>query len=460
MASDLHLRGGAPVSLLALARQTRDMSPDALLAALRELRRHTKASMGLDPFAVGETSTGSVRVEAGPHVGVLSYGDLRVFIQPKIDGLSFEEALFLDHMGGRQTHLRHQHRVLERLLQRDERLESVDLLAVPFLDACLDVINNGLLTTHRVEAGVSSRLRGQLVLQKQLQLVGPFYPWYSEWHDASPDVPENQLLKLALTSCLQRLTSQSLRSVAAACYRFFGQVHLPRDFSDIALTRSNGLRRADYERVVELAELVVRGVDPRQGEHGSYLPTFLLNLDDVFEHLVTHQLSKLVREPCEVRSSFQETHGFAPEVSDRYIELDALFTRRRSETERRHIVIDAKNKYRGMSSAGAPLPPDNPDLFQTTFYASRLNALAVVVVYPTDRNATGFPLPGSQGEAAYRERVERRLIELEGQANRLSHPSGLELPIFTWRLKVTGGPRLVSHALAQLANFLIEYSDI
>jgi 5-methylcytosine-specific restriction endonuclease McrBC regulatory subunit McrC len=444
--------GGRSVSIALLADVLGDQAFDEVVQSLVDLRSRIIRERGIEPYDVRYDRQGRLAIIPTSYVGQLRIGRHTLALNPRIPGLDFGRVLYLASLGNVLNEVRHDNQVIEQALSAEEHIEGVDFFVRAFLSSCIDVLNNGVLSLPKVRTSRSRRLHGELVVHRQVQEVGFFYPYLIRWTEQSIDIPENRLIKKALVVCLRRASNDGLRRIASECLRMFSDADEQLGETSGTVVSST-VRRPDYERSLRLAELIVEGFDPYGGARAGFLPYFLLNLDEVFESFIAAQLKAYLVEPSVAHTKWRTDHGFQPKIASRYIELDVLFERGSSR-----VVVDAKNKYSSWFRDGS-VQPANPDIFQTFFYASRVGAQAIVLVYPSKhQDRSRFPVLGSQGQSAYEASRQEALEAVSSLEYRLVHPSGLNLPVIPWRVGVTGTPAEIQRSVVELANFLIEFT--
>ena len=111
----------------------------------------------------------------------------------------------------------------------------------------------------------------------------------------------------------------------------------------------------------------------------------------------------------------------------KYIELDGYYCNNEHK-----VVLDTKNKYRMVLDREIPdFIAGNPDIYQQYYYASRVNAKNIILVYPSSKKRTA-PIGHYQ-------------LTFEGNK---------EVDIYFWALQITATPKENKRSWICLAKFI------
>lgn len=252
--------------------------------------------------------------------------------------------------------------------------DVVEAIIPGFIHQVRRAIRNGLLQGYRHFDESLTVVRGRVDFPRQIRRhLGRVPPVEVTYDEFSEDIPENQLLKAAITALgrleLRAGTSRtSLRTLQSA----FGRVSL-RSYSPGQLPAIEFNRLTEHYRpAVELARLILEATsfDLRHGATRS--SAFLVNMNTVFERFVTVALREALGA---------DDRSFPPQERAPQLHLDAAdnVNLRPDLTwihrGQRRFVGDVK--YKRLTSAG-----EHPDLYQALAYAIATGLTDVTLVYP------------------------------------------------------------------------------
>lgn len=307
------------------------------------------------------TGDGRVTITGTNHVGVIRSGDLNLIVEPKVPTLSVFWMLgFVD-----------------RLLKFDSTdfpfdVEAglVDLLARLFANQTEQVIRRGLYREY-VERTENLRfVRGRIQLLEDARTnSGLRHSVVCRYAEITADVPHNRILRTITDQLLRfdyRLPGISRKLAWNEAH--FGEVGRTalseRDFRAITYGRLS----AHYRPVHALARLILRNLTFELEAGASPAPTFLLNMNDVYQEFLT----RLIEERAAlVGLRLRKATGLFLDRDERVrVKPDIVLT----DGKTIRVAIDAKYKRHDPEA----------DVYQALAYAKALGLRKVALVYPGD----------------------------------------------------------------------------
>jgi len=307
------------------------------------------------------TGDGRVTLTGTKYVGLVRTEDLELVIQPKVPTLSVFWMLgFADRF------------VRLRFDESPFDVESglLDVLARLFAKQTELVIRRGLYREYVERTDNLRFVRGRIEVLGDLRTNrGLRHQVVCRYADLTADVPHNRILR-AVTDQLLRFQfrlpgiTEQLGWNAA----HLGEVErVPiseRDFASLRYDRLN----SHYQTVHALARLIVRNFTFRfdLGTHGA--PSFLVNMDRVFEEF----LRRLIEERAQPQGLRLRPPGGLFLDADRRVKIapDILL----ADGQGIRAAIDAKYK----------VTDPEADIYQALAYAKGLGLDRVALVYPAD----------------------------------------------------------------------------
>jgi 5-methylcytosine-specific restriction endonuclease McrBC regulatory subunit McrC len=310
------------------------------------------------------------RVTPTRFVGVIAAPGCRLLIRPKVS----LRALF--HLLDPRTELDAD----TEPCSGEPGVEVLWFLARRLVALLAERVAAGLHRAYAEKAGEGPFLQGRLDVAAQLREgAGRRDVFHCRRDDFTPDVPCNQVpratLELLLRSGLVEEPlatelSQSLRSLEGIA----STVLTPEVFSRAAADRT----AASYRPLLDLCRLVAEGLHPAANSGSTPGPTFLLDLERVFERYVTRGVTEAFAGD-QRRVVEQARHTASePVAGQTAIELCPDVTIWQGEQV--CCVVDAKWKQ---------LPPEGrltSDVYQVLAYCAGLGTRRAVLVYPGRRD--------------------------------------------------------------------------
>jgi 5-methylcytosine-specific restriction enzyme subunit McrC len=309
------------------------------------------------------------RITALGCAGVLTAPMCRFVIQPKIPLVNLFAVLdpLTDVPAGRDR------------IAPQTGTEALEFVAGQLSRRMAERVAAGLHRAYRECREQGTMLHGRLDLSAQLrQAPGRKDQLHSQYDELAPDVPCNQVVK----ACAERLVvSPMLRTEVRAALRqalvgFEGVSSVPLSPRLWELVETERLP-VEYHSLLNLCRLLAESLTLGDAAGATPAPSFLLDLEGVFEHHVTRGIVEAFAPSRSHRVAVQITHTVSQPVSDQpdLTMRPDLTIERDGQTV---LVIDAKWK-RWAGSA------ESTDLYQVLAYGTALGAEGVVLVYPGKR---------------------------------------------------------------------------
>jgi 5-methylcytosine-specific restriction enzyme subunit McrC len=321
--------------------------------------------------------TGRYRVTSLGYVGTMVTPTLRLVIRPKISRANLFHLLDPDHPP----------QMVDDSAQIVSGTETIDFLAARFATLLAERAAIGLQRAYVERVATGSFVQGRFDTTAQLR-AAPITKTvlHSQFEEFSADIPCNQIPR-AVADLLMRspLIAEKTRSTIREALTGFEQVH-PAILDAKSFTHDVP---SPYRRLIDLAQLLAEGLAPGEPGGAVQTPSFLINMDRLFENYLTRSLMQRLDGHGEFSVDVQSTHR-ANRVVDGQPDLvmrpDLLLRRSRKPV----AVIDAKWKH---------LPPEAvipEDVSQVLAYCAALGVDHGVLVYPGRRERVwNYELPES-----------------------------------------------------------------
>lgn len=315
---------------------------------------------GPGEFSVESQGHGRYRIKPSQWVGVVSLGERDIIVRPKVD------VARLFYLLGYSTKLR-----LDPAITGLAELDDIaEVLVRAFLDQTQTALRRGPLRAYRTvdEALPSVRGRVRLLDQGRRRFFMPL-PVEVRYDDFTTDIEENRLLKAALGRVVRmKLKNEDLRNRAHTQRQALENVeavrfragYLPRPM----ITRLN----RHYESALDLARTVLQATTADLASGQLRTPTFLLDMNKVFEEFIYAKLHEHLRPKPPLKWA-HEKHVKLDELRRVTMKPDlSLWSRKRCV-----FVGDAKYKQTEIG--------DRDDLYQVLAYAKALGVPEAMLIY-------------------------------------------------------------------------------
>lgn len=255
----------------------------------------------------------------------------------------------------------------------------LDFLAGHLARRLNERIASGLHRTYRERREQGTTLLGRLDLPAQLrQAPGRKDQLHSRYEELTADLPCNQALRataegLAASPLVGVEARAALRHALTGLANVSGVPLSPRLWEAATAERLP----AEYPPLLDLCRLLADGLTLDGSVGPLAAPSFLLNLERVFERHVTRGIVAAFSDSGKYTVSVQPTHIVNEAVAglpDLTMRPDLTIDR----DGRTSLVVDAKWKR-------LPGHAETADLYQVLAYGTALGAEGVVLVYPGKR---------------------------------------------------------------------------
>lgn len=349
-------------------------------------------------------------VTAGKYVGLVPLNE-RVFIQvePKVPVKNL--LAMLSAVEGEIVEL--------SVLERDYRATSTEppkhllaAIASAFVNALSKIELGGLQKVYEPVTTEGTLLKGQLRFTESLQRFwsrGTQYGAVSNFYDLTADIPTNRLLRHAVHVLL---VHHQRAEILPKTVRLLG--HFEELFSCAGVrldpAASVGVpiipdQPPDYLRALRLARLIVagHGIELQGQGEGVSLPSFLIDMERLFEDYMRHVLMKRV-QGAEVLDGNRQ--GAKP-----------IFDDRKEPRATPDIVLRQGDAYPLIGEVKYKTWENKDDRYQVMAYALSYRTTHVVLILPTDGiGAAGVTKVGEvDGVTVHRYRFDLAATDLEAE---------------------------------------------
>ena len=307
---------------------------------------------------------GHWQVAARNYVGSVNVAGLQVLVQPKIP---LRNLFLLLEVGLPEQHW-------DDVLY-ETNSDLLPALVASFARTTKTTLARGLYHSYREERDRLVALRGRIDIARQLAQPGVAIPTACKFTEFTADLIENSYLKAAVSRSLRvagvlpidrRRLMQHLVTLDDV-----GDVHHSHDDYDrVVFTRLN----QHYEPALRLARLVLANLTLQDDIGATQAPSFMLDMNELFERFVTERLRRALRGRLEVKDQHRDKLDEDGAVA---IKPDLLFRAGGSP----RFVADIKYKLTGEDASGR-----HPDYYQLLAYATALDLPEGVLIYCLDAN--------------------------------------------------------------------------
>lgn len=387
----------------------------------------------IEPFVIRYGRDGGFCICANSHVGVIVFDDLVLYIESMIPDLSLGKILYLQSQAENISSSSTTKQVLAQNLNDEESITAIDYFVISLINVIEDIKQNGLLSELATMKQESNRIIGRLDVSTQIKKYPAYDKFCVENTMNSNNILVNQVIRRAVVKAKELTSLKWIRPLLSDADAFFQNADMIEDLAieDFPkLEDFTSIKRDDYEKALRFSKYILYGYDPLEGDTNSFFPEFMLDMNEVFEFYVTVGLKRIFKSGFDNKVCF--TLGVGPEdisIERKNIELDGFY-----DNGDKRVVLDTKNKYRTILDRDIPdFIAANPDIYQQYYYASRVNANSIILVYPSSKKRTA-PIGTYQ-------------LNFEGNK---------DVTMYFWALHITGTPRENKQALINLAQFIEE----
>ncbi len=271
----------------------------------------------------------------------------------------------------------------------------LDLLAGHFATLAAQRVAAGLHRDYAERADAGAFLRGRLDAAEQARDAPARRDrLHSRYDEFTADAPCNRLPRAVAEALLARpdLAAGVRAAVRAALGGFAGAAAAPLTPELCAAAAPDDRRAAGYGPLLDLCRVLAAGLAPGTAVGPVSGPTFLLDLEAVWERYVTAGVVAALAGRRGGAVRVQPLLPACPRAAGRpdlHVRPDVLI----DAAGRPRLVLDAKWKRLGRTA----LPTD--DVYQVLAYAAALGAPRAVLVYPGGRTRRwAYPTAGPQLE--------------------------------------------------------------
>jgi hypothetical protein len=384
----------------------------------------------IEPFSISYGRSNGFCINANSHVGIIVYDELTLFINSMVPELSLGKILYLNSLAEDVSSASDAKKVIVENLNDEDNISAIDYFVISMMNAVEEIHANGLISELKSKSAEMNRIVGKLDIKNQITKSPAYEKFYVEKTESDVDILINQIIKKAIAVAMEKTTINWARPLLNSMLGYFSEVSDLQDieerFPDIS--EYTLIKRNDYENALRFSKFILFGFDPLEGDDASNFPEFLLDMNEVFEYYVNVGLKNIFKEGY--YNKIVLSLGVGPKdipIERKNIELDGFY-----DIGNSRVVVDTKNKYRTVLDRSEPdFMAANPDIYQQYYYASRVNAKNIVLVYPSSKRKT-VPIGYYQ----------------------LNFENNKDVDLYFWALQISSTPKENRIALIALAKFI------
>lgn len=408
-----------------------EISEEQLYSKLTAMYFEYVSNNDIEPFTITYGRGQGFCINTNSHVGVIIHEDIVLYITSMIPNLTLGKILYLQSQAEDVTNDSTTRKVLTESLNNEESISAIDYFVISLINVIEDIKNNGLLSELSMQKEESPQIVGRMDLTRQVSTHPAYDIFCVEKTISTTNILPNRIIKTAIIAAKEITKLDWIIPILADDELFLHQSDIldtiePTDFPKISDYTS--IKREDYEKALRFSKYILFGYDPFAGENSAFFPEFILDMNVVFELYVTIGLKRIFRTGFENKKLF--TLGVGPHdipLERKNIELDGYYSQ-----GNKRVVLDTKNKYRSVLDRDIPdFIAANPDIYQQYYYASRVNAKSIILVYPSNKKRS--------------DPIGTYYLDFEGNKR---------INLYFWALHITGSPRENKKALITLAKFI------
>jgi 5-methylcytosine-specific restriction endonuclease McrBC regulatory subunit McrC len=400
-----------------------------------------------------------LNLEYRPEVGFLLRADSQIGffvldffairIIPKVEGLELSKVLMMAQKTN-SGFLNIENKRIQATLVSDSNFSGFDLLSVSFLDCIGGLVRDSIIFGWDIDEDPSNANQGQIQIDEWVS-KGKGLPIPRTEIGKNPDIPINRYLLKALKAVADKSSILEVKSLASELEQAFDGVSYSdsNDSLDFLTFQVISYPRADYKRAFIFAKALLEGGFFQGGFGLEFMPSFVLNLDVIFEEYCAFMLTQTLNpEIYDVEVQKPVTHESIPELQGE-IQPDIVV---RNRANSKCVVIDTKNKSVLFQSGKATNLPSQ-DIYQLVYYSQRLNSQCAMLLYPAVKTGKTFPIQGSESPEVYENRID--VYMQETSENRyLIFPNSAKVNLVPWQIDLSGNLENTELSIAGLAFFI------
>jgi len=444
--------------LVTLERRTRltDLSQDLgatetqLLFQIQDLLQSAVSTFGIRPFLLEFDGRNGWTILPSSCVGFIGTESLSVVLKSKIPDLALEKIVAMAQGFGDSV-FRVGSASVQAGLDAEANMGALELLAMSLVDVCIEIRRGGLDFRFQESNEGNRKLRGTVDISESIQ-QGRMRPPIAFEEEMSHDTEANRFVRAALTQSSRLSLNGTVKSAVTNELAYWSEGISENDIGGDELRNlrfSFSYPRSDYQRAIVLSLAIMSGLalDLKTTEFG--VPQVLFDLDVLFETFCTEALAQLLPSSIyEVSTQNKYDHPATPPIRG-YFKPDIVV---RNRVNGNCIVVDVKNKY-SVEVATGEQQLQNTDIFQLCYYSESLNAVAAMLLYPATRVTASYPIKGSEGEAKYREKVDR-FLEVSSSKTTSLHLGGSKVNLVAQQIDLSGNLLHSMESLASAASYI------
>lgn len=407
-----------------------EITEGQLYAKLIAMYYNFVSKNNIEPFTISYGRGCGFCINANSHIGVIVNDDIALYITSMVPDLTLGKILYLQSQGQNDNNTTTK-QVLTDHLNDEESINAIDYFIVSLVDIFEDIKQNGLLTELVSVKEENNKIIGRLSIPEQVAKHPAYDKFCVEKVKSSTDILINQIIRSALEKAKTLTALQWLIPIISDAIDFISNVTKIDDLESIdfpSISDYTSIKRDDYDKALRFSKYILFGFDPLEGDSSEYFPEFILDMNVVFENYVNIGLKRIFKSGYENKKIF--SLGLGPidiPIERKNIELDGYYN-----DGSKRVVLDTKNKYKSVLDKEVPdFIANNPDIYQQYYYASRIDAKHIILVYPSSKKRTA-PI------GAYD----------------LNFPNNKDIKMYFWALHISGTPKENKKALINLAQFI------
>jgi 5-methylcytosine-specific restriction enzyme subunit McrC len=350
---------------IALAEWRSGMLPSASMTE-RDLRLATRLrALPRDAHLDVQPAEGGVAVKATGAVGLVRFTNFEVRVDPKLPGDHLQLFRMVEFASGLEglVHLMGSPRI------RGANANLLDLFVELLSSATERILGAGLRADYVERESDLRALRGRLLPDRQeLELFGLYDRVFCRYDEYEHDIPDNQLLALALAHGSRIATLTRVRRRARALAALLEDLCDPWAL-DIALGPETFIysRHNEHYRTAHAISWMVLGElgpDEALATGQAPLRSFLIDMNTLFEQFLERAVRLAVQSTrVGVEAQRSDSIFWRPDLGARYARVRPDLLLQRAERPKARLPVDAKYKRYDYGKV------DVDDLTQVFLYA-------------------------------------------------------------------------------------------